>query len=168
MQIPPIGQIVHYFTWVHLQDRFLQKFKWEKKNFSTPNPRRENSSEGGNIFFQTSTQRILIKIASPLLCPLANVWPALPKNRQLFLQVSGCTLIRALINYNNHVRQWVHLQLLLLKVFLEKLCDPTRLIPTNGKSVNRLRSRGMVLLVRPNLPSLHTILRALRFRIFRV
>lgn len=57
----------------------------------------------------------------PLLCPFAHIWPALSKNRQLFLQVSGRALVAAVVNYNNHVRQGVHLQLLLLKVFLEKL-----------------------------------------------
>ena len=75
-----------------------------------------------------------IIFVSPLLCPLAYVWPAFAKNRQLFLQISGGALIAAIVNYNNHVSQWVHLLLLLLKIFLEKLsCNNMK----NNKPINK-------------------------------
>ena len=80
-------------------------------------------------------------VLSPLLCPLANIRPAFSKNRQLFFQVSGGALIAAIVNYNNHMRQRVHLMLLLLEVFLKELCHTIKWVAikayTSLKEVKR-------------------------------
>ena len=96
---------------------FLPAFQYVLKHGpSTVSKKRRKSS------LPVKTRCRLSFLLSPLLRPLAHIRPAFSKNRQLFLQVSGGALIAAVVNYNNHVSQRVHLVLLLLKVFLEKLC----------------------------------------------